>query len=384
MTMLAAVAEMERKNISQRVITNMNEMAKQGRWTGGIVPFGYKTMDMERKKYLVADDIAIKIAQELFEKYLDTESLFTTSKWLKSTYNINKQPTTIKRMLQNLVYVKADNDIYRYLENKSMAIHGELNGNGLISYGKADKTKDEGVEFRNSSEWIIAVGKHKGIIDGADYIKIQKILEKKNNSGRRGTGEVTYLNGVCRCHYCGGYMQTKQKKNKNGKIYGYFACGNKNTERCDCPNLMLRIEDVEETVLDKLYNYEIGAIQIESDIVDTSILKSELDKKKKQIKNLILKMSLDDELEGIFLEQIRELKSETEELERNLNEIERNNLLKDVSNYNKEVIRDQLRNFKELFEKCSDTNSRRKLIKSLVKEIRLDGVNKKVELETYF
>ena len=146
MTMLAAVAEMERKNISQRVISNMNEMAKKGKWTGGTVPFGYKVVGIQGKKYLEEDLNLIKITRSIFNKYIETESLFSTSKWLKDTHNINKTPTSIKRILCNLVYVKSDNDIFKYLDNKNIYLHGELNGNGLISYGKADKTKEDGVE----------------------------------------------------------------------------------------------------------------------------------------------------------------------------------------------------------------------------------------------
>lgn len=384
MTMLAAVAEMERKNISQRVISNMNEMAKKGRWTGGITPYGYKIITIDKEKYLKEDNDTIKTVKEIFDKYLETESLFQVSKWLKQSYNIKKSPTSIKRILTNLVYVKSDNEIFRYLNNKGICIHGELNGNGLISYGKANKTKDEGVEFRDVSEWIIAVGKHKGIISGSDYIKIQQILKSKSNSGRRGTGNVTFLNGLCRCSYCGSYMRTKQKKKTNGEYYKYLACAKKDTGLERCENKMIRINDVEETVLNALYNYKIDDIDINRCVIDTSKLKNDLDKKQKQIKNLVLKLSLDDELEDIFLEQIRELKKEVDELQKNIEEKEKENLLNDVSNYNKDFFIKQLSNFKKLFNKCKDIDSKRKLIKSLVKEIKIDGINKKTELETYF
>ncbi|WP_017416804.1 recombinase family protein [Clostridium tunisiense] len=384
MTMLAAVAEMERKNISQRVATNMNEMAKQGRWTGGTVPFGFKVNSIEGKKYLIEDENNIKIASKLFKKYLEEESLYTVSKWLKANYAINKQPTSIKRILQNLVYVQADNDIYRYLQNKGIVLHGELNNNGLLSYGKTNNTKEEGMEFREESEWIVSVAKHKGVITGAEYIHIQKTLEKKTNSGRRGTGEVTYLNGLCRCAYCKGYMRTKQKKNPNGSIYRYFACGNRDSGRNDCKNIMVKISDVEETVLDKLYHYKVGSVQVENDLADTSILKADLDKKKRQIKNLVMKISLDEELEDIFLEQIKELKNEVTEIEKSMDDIERQNLMNDVDSYNREAFLDNLKNFKDLFERSVDVETKRKLVKSLVKRVNIDGLNKIIELDPYF
>ncbi|MGO5075866.1 recombinase family protein [Clostridium sporogenes] len=384
MTMLAAVAEMERKNISQRVISNMNEMAKKGRWTGGITPYGYTIITLNKEKYLRKDDNTIKIVKEIFDKYLETQSLFHVSKWLKQTYNIKKAPTSVKRILTNLVYVKSDNEIFKYLKNIGIHIYGELNGNGLISYGKANKTKDEGVEFRDIAEWIVAVGKHKGIVSGLDYIKVQHILKSKNNSGRRGTGDVTFLNGLCRCSYCGSYMRTKQKKKSTGGYYRYFACGKKDGGLETCKNKMVRISDVEQTILNSLYNYSIDNIITHKKPFDTLKLKNDLEKKQKQIKNLVLKLSLDDELEDIFLEQIKELKKEVNGLQKNIEQKEKENLLNDVSYYNKEFFIKQLNTFQSLFEKCTDINSKRKLIKGLVKEIKIDGINKKTELETYF
>ncbi|WP_050608256.1 recombinase family protein [Clostridium niameyense] len=384
MTMLAAVAEMERKNISQRVISNMNEMAKKGKWTGGITPYGYKTITIKKEKYLKEDNDTIKTVKEIFDKYLETESLFQVSKWLKQSYNIKKSPTSIKRILTNLVYVKSDNEISKYLTNRGINLYGQLNGNGLVSYGKANKTNDEGVEFRNISEWIVAIGKHKGIISGLEYIKVQHILKSKNNSGRRGTGDVTFLNGLCRCSYCGSYMRTKQKKKTNGGYYKYFACAKKDTGLEHCKNKMIKISDVEETVLNALYNYKINNIHTNNTPIDTSKLRNDLNKKQKQIKNLVLKLSLDDELEDIFLEQIRELKKEVNELQKNIEEKEKENLLNNVSNYNKDSFIKQLSNFKNIFINCKDIDSKRKLIKNLVKEIRIDGINKKTELETYF
>ncbi|WP_034439169.1 recombinase family protein [Clostridium ihumii] len=381
MTMLASIAEMERKNISLRVATNMNEMAKAGRWTGGRVPFGYSVNIIDGKKYLVQNESEFAIVKSMFDKYFECESLFATSKWLKSTYSINKPATTIKRMLENLLYVKSDEDIKSYLSSKNITLYGDINGLGLISYNKVDKTKDIGVEYRNESDWIIAIGKHPGIITGKDYIKIQTILKSKNNSGRRGTGEVTFLNGLCKCAYCGGYMRTKQKTGSKNK---YFVCGNKDSMRNDCKNKFLRIQDVEETVIYKLSNYTSSTISINNSNIDTTLLKKELEKKNSQIKKLVTKISLADDLEDIFLEQIRELKKDVTELEVTIQNAERKNLLNEVDEYNRTVYLQQLKNFKTAFYNCESIQDKRILVKSLVASINLDGINKKIELVPKF
>ncbi|MCR3760366.1 recombinase family protein [Clostridium felsineum] len=376
MTMLAAVAEMERKNISQRVSTNMNELAKQGKWNGGIVPYGYKVIN----NYLCEDKKNIQIVKEIFSKYFETQSLFSVSNWLKANYNISKQATSIKRILTNLVYVSADNEINRFLNSKGVTIYGELNGNGLISYGKANKTKDEGVEYRDVSEWIISVGKHTPIISGTQYAKIQKILEGNSNSGRRGTGNITFLNGLCRCAFCDSYMRTKQKKGG----YKYFVCGKKDSMRNNCNNKSIRIQYVEKIVLNKLENLNIENLNIDFHYNDTNDLKKELNKKKEQIKNLTKKISLASDLEDIFLDQIREFKKEVVNLELLISEKEKDNLLLDVSKFNIDNYIKELKDFKKTFNSYKSIEKKRNLLKKLVKGIYIDGLNKEIRLELNF
>lgn len=344
MIMLAAVAEMERKNISQRVSTNMNEMAKLGMWTGGVVPFGYATTVVDGRKYLIEDNNNIKIVRSAFDKYLETESLFKVANWIKSEYGINKYATDIKRWLTNLVYVNGDADIEHWLLSKNIKVYGELNGNGLISYGKVDKTKDIGVEYRNEEDWIVSVGKHSGIVSGSEYINVQNIISKRTNSGRRGTGNPTFLNGICRCKYCGSYMRTKTKGN-----YKYFACGKKDSYINECK-------------------------------INTSKLKVEVEKKNNQIKKLVQKISLADDLEDIFMEQIRILKDEIAELELNIRTKEKENLLNEISNYNKKDILSKLSNFNVMFNQCKDNTARRNFIKPIIKTVYLDGIEKSIEL----
>ena len=81
MIMLAGFADMERENIRQRVKDNMIALAKKGCYTGGFVPFGCVTVDIEGKSYLqVKDKDLIKL---IFKKYYETGSLYSTQKYLK-------------------------------------------------------------------------------------------------------------------------------------------------------------------------------------------------------------------------------------------------------------------------------------------------------------
>lgn len=387
MTMLSGLAEMERKNISTRVIANMNEMAKEGKWSGGIPPFGFRSTTIEGKKYLENIPECEQIILDIFNFYNSCNSLFKTSTWLKDAYGLNKNSSSIRRILRNLVYCKADEKIAAYLGSKGVkTIHGTLNGeNGLLSYGKSDKTKDEGIEYRTMDNWIVAVSKHKGIIDSKLFIEVNKVIDEnaKERVGRRGTSDISFVNGISRCKYCGGVMRTKQRENRR---WTYLVCGNKDARhKPDCPNKGIRIPDVEETVLHRLAHLSVEDLVSETNVHhDVTTLNQELEKKKKQIKNLITKMSLADDLEELFLEQIRELKQEVKELESSIDIKEKENILNEIDTYNKNALFEYLQDFNSTFHTLTSMDVKRTMLKKIVRTIYIDGVNKSIDIEMNF
>ena len=71
-------------------------------------------------------------------------------------------------------------------------------------------------------------------------------------------------------------------------------------------------------------------------------------------------------------------------MEDKIEDLEREDLLAQIDDYNKKIFFESLENFKSIFESCKTNDDRRMLVKSLVKCIYLDGINKKVEIETKF
>lgn len=67
-SVLSAVAEIERENILVQTMEGRRQKAREGRWNGGFAPYGYKLENGELK---IADD-EVEIIQIIFDKFVNT------------------------------------------------------------------------------------------------------------------------------------------------------------------------------------------------------------------------------------------------------------------------------------------------------------------------
>lgn len=79
LTVMSAVAEMERENIAAQTMEDRRQKAREGKWNGDPAPFGYSIMDGS----LVINEEEAKIVRLIFDKYVNEEVGFATIvKWL--------------------------------------------------------------------------------------------------------------------------------------------------------------------------------------------------------------------------------------------------------------------------------------------------------------
>ncbi len=152
-------AQLERETIAERVRDNMLELAKNGRWTGGKIPLGFTS---ERVKYtddtglqreyskLKINKEEIKFVEFLYKKYLELGSLhklevYITQNELKSRNGIMFEKSSLKLILQNPIYVKANYEVINYLKENNWTIYGEIdNKHSLLSYNKTEQSFKNG------------------------------------------------------------------------------------------------------------------------------------------------------------------------------------------------------------------------------------------------
>jgi site-specific DNA recombinase len=67
-SVLSAVAEIERENIRAQTMAGRERKAREGKWNGGFAPYGYTLVDGE---LVVAEDEA-EIIRKIFDRYIHT------------------------------------------------------------------------------------------------------------------------------------------------------------------------------------------------------------------------------------------------------------------------------------------------------------------------
>nr|WP_242947160.1 recombinase family protein [Clostridium haemolyticum] len=88
-SILAAMAQMERERLAERVKGGMLQLAKKGRWLGGQTPLGFDSVkeiyidDMGKERQimkLTSNKKEIKVVKLLFDKYLELGSMSQVKK----------------------------------------------------------------------------------------------------------------------------------------------------------------------------------------------------------------------------------------------------------------------------------------------------------------
>ena len=67
-SIVAAVAEMERENIRVQTMIGREQKAREGKWNGGFAPYGYK---LKNGELVIAED-EVEIIQMIFNRYIHT------------------------------------------------------------------------------------------------------------------------------------------------------------------------------------------------------------------------------------------------------------------------------------------------------------------------
>ncbi|MFL0250553.1 recombinase family protein [Clostridium neuense] len=415
MYIASVFAQLERETIAERVRDNMLELAKTGRWLGGTIPLGYTSLpityideDMKERKMVKLKQVPeeLKTIKTIFKKYLELKSLSQVETYalqnnLKTKRGANFSKSNIKIILNNPVYVKADDSIIIYLKSKGITTCGIPDGeHGILTYNKQKSiVTDDGRTIRNTrdtSEWIAAVSSQKGIIEADKWIEVQKILcENKDKFPNEGKTHNALLTGKLKCALCDSNMQVAHghvSKKTGQKIFYYVCPIKKHSKNTSCSNKNAKVAEVDPIVITKLKNLAVDRKSLldnlmsnlkisndQNEVVDKEeTLTNLISEKERQIENLITKLSIDSSIDELLIKKIKELKLEVEELK---NKVKNTKLIKEE--YNDTELTLSFINM--LLNRCSiidslDLEEQKELIHNLIDEIYWNGNDDSLEI----
>ena len=231
-SVLSAVAEIERENIRVQTMEGRMQKAREGKWNGGFAPYGYSLID---GKLEVNEEEAVAI-RTIFDQYVNTDlEANGIAKYLENhgIHKIARQNGTnplfdaalIRRIIQNPVY------------------------SGKISYGRRRTEKVHGTrnEYRQvrKDDYLLVDGLHEALVSEEVWEQAQVKVAgeaKKYDKVNRDKGEkIHLLSGILKCPVCGSGMYgnkaiKKRKDGSNYKDFYYYGYKHRNMTRghkCD-------------------------------------------------------------------------------------------------------------------------------------------------------
>lgn len=299
-SVLSAVAEIERENIIEQTMNGRREKARQGGWNGGFAPYGYYLKDNQ----LLIEETEAEAIRIIFDKFANSDiGLGGVAKYLnlQGIKKIPRQNGTLETWSSHFIRLILDNPVYC----------------GKIAYGRRTREKVKGTknEYKqvHAEDYILEDGQHEGIISEELW---QKVHAKRMATGIKqpskiGKDRSHLLTGILKCPLCGSSMYTNKHAwtNKDGtykEVY-YYICGRNKQERghhCDYKASLrktdiepLVIEAVKELVSDKYFAKEIEkriGVQTDTTAIDKELANYESKLKEVDLNKARLEREIDN------------------------------------------------------------------------------------------
>ena len=335
MYILAAFAQLERENTSERVTDNMQALGASGKWTGGKLPTGMTSVrrlvgDKEHS-YLIVEKDTIWLVELLYGLILQGYPITRIERYcrdhgIKSQSGKYLNTSQIYNIITNPVYCQNGMEAYYYFKDLGCTLPEPslFDGKkGLIGYGKT-KSGKQSQRKQDKASWTIAIGIHDYVMPAADWIAAQQRLgiNKMIHTAKYDCG---ILKGVIRCR-CGARMDVRTYTKNNIRFSYYYCVDMAKQGKSKCNTGYVRIEEVEEAFLKQLrkIRFNPDGFKLQPDSVgslqSTTTIKEELKQIESSIANLTaaLMSAMDSAASSYIVAKIEELDKNKKTLEGNL------------------------------------------------------------------
>lgn len=382
-SVLSAVAEIERENILVQTMEGRKQKAREGKWNGGFAPYGYKLENGELK---IVEEEA-EAVRMIFDLYVNTQmgsngiAKYLEQQGIKKKARQNGTNTMFSA---HLVRQILDNPVYC----------------GAIAYGRRSNRKVQGTrnQYRivKQDKYLLSDGIHEATVSKELWNQAQekRILQKKKYEHVNGKHHAYLLTGILKCPLCGeGMYGNKSIKNRNGKHYKdyfFYGCKHRRTGYKCTYRKQLNEEKLNNAVAEVISNM-VGnpkfAKVMQNKInfkVDTRAIDTEIENYQKQLTQYVgIKTSLEKQLDSLdvtdkhYERKMNDLQKRLDKMYDNIDEVE--GALEDARTRKRTIESEKLTgenvytlliHFEKVYSKIND-DDRRALLVALIKEIHV-------------
>ena len=387
-SVLSAVAEIERENIRVQTMEGRIQKAREGRWNGGFAPYGYRLVDGVLQ---INEDEAPAI-RTIFEQYVNTDTGANgLSKYLE-THGFQKlarqngtsplfSATLIRAILKNPVYC------------------------GKIAFGRRKLEKIHGTrnEYHQvpQENYLLVDGLHEGIVSeelwNAAQVKLLAQSKRYEPVNRSKTEQAHLLSALVKCPICGAGMYSNKctKRKKDGtpyKSFSYYSCKHRKMQRGQKCDFNKQIQEevldnaVVEVIIKLVSNPQFAAMMQEkiNSKVDTTAIEQEIAAAEKQLRQYYsVKSKIMEEIDTLdpddrhyiirksdLDERLYKMYDKIEEAENNLMDARAKKQAIEADKITGDNIYKVLTCFEKLYN-VMDSLERKKLMEHLISEIQI-------------
>jgi site-specific DNA recombinase len=387
-SVLSAVAEIERENIRVQTMEGRIQKAREGKWNGGFAPYGYK---LEKGQLLINEEEAEAIRM-IFDLYVHTDmGANGLAKYLanhgvvKIQRQNGKNPlfdsSLIRRILRNPVYCGK----IAYGRRKTEKVHGTRNDYRLVE----------------QDNYLLADGQHEALVSEELWhdaqVKLLAQAKKYEKVNRGKDTKIHLLTGLLKCPVCGaGMYGNKSIKHKADgtkyKDFFYYGCKHRNMTRghkCDYKKQIHEelLDNAVAEVITKLVSNPKFAALMQQKIsmkVDTTAIEQEIANYEKQLRqSYSTKSRLMEEIDSLdpddkhyvkrkadLDDRLYKMYDKIEDAENQLIEARAKKMAIEAEKLTADNIYKVLIYFEKLYA-VMDEQERRKIMESLISEVHI-------------
>lgn len=303
-SVLSAVAEIERENIRVQTMEGRIQKAREGKWNGGFAPYGYQLVG---GKLHINEEEAAAI-RVIFDQYVHTDiGANGVARYLENhgIRKIQRQNGKNPLFDAHLIRLILKNPVYC----------------GKIAYGRRKTEKVHGTRSEyhlvEQDNYILVDGQHEAIIAEdvwqAAQVKLIAQAKKYEHVNKAKDTRTHLLSGIVKCPVCGAGMYGNKsiKRKKDGtkyKDFYYYGCKHRTMTRghkCDYKRQIREelLDDAVAEVIVKLVSNPKFAAMMQEKInskVDTTAIDGELAGYEKQLRQFYsVKSKLTEEIDSL-------------------------------------------------------------------------------------